>query len=278
MEFKITTDLSTLPSAIDFNFEAMREELDHKLNYYRSLVVTEDGIKGAKEDRAALNKLKTAIDNRRKEVKKQCLAPYEVFETKCKELTGMIDLASRSIDDQVKAFEEQEKAQKRQQLEDAWDFVAEGLTDVISFSQVFNSKWLNKAVKVDAAMAEMESRVSSIRRDIQSIRSMNLSNEVPALAKYYETLDLSSAIAENLRLQKLALAEDQKKDPIPEAQKPAPDVTETEVLREEDFVHPVPAPEEPKTIKVIFYDTTAAFRAEMRTLTEKYGVRYGGIK
>lgn len=268
MEFQIITDLSTLPKAIDFNFEAMKEELDAKLEHYRSLVVTEDGIKGAKEDRAALNNLSKAIDARRKEIKKQCLAPYEAFEAKCKELTGMIDKASRSIDQQVKAFEDQEKAQKRQQLEEAWAFVADGLTEVISFSKVFNPKWLNKSTKIDAASLEMEARVSSIRKDIEAIRSMHLSNEVPALAKYYETLDLSAAIEENLRLQKLALAEDQKREPV----------QEPEALVDLRSPSEVPPPEEPKTIKVIFYDTTAAFRAEMRALTEKYGVKYGGIK
>lgn len=268
MEFQIITDLSGLPQTIDFNFEAMKAELDTKLERYRSLVVTEDGIKEAKEDRAALNKLKTAINDRRREIKRQCLAPYDAFEKKCKDLTGMIDQASGSIDDQVKAFEEQEKAQKRQQLEEAWAFVADGLTEVIGFSQVFNPKWLNKTVRLESAAQEMEVKVSSIRKDIETLRSMKLSNEVPALAKYYETLDLSAAIAENLRLQKLALAEDQKKAPV----------QEPEMIVELRSPYEIVPPEEPKTIKVIFYDTTAAFRAEMRALTQKYGVRYGGVK
>lgn len=276
MEFQIITDMSALPKTIDFNFDAMRQELDTKLEQYRSLVVTEDSIKDAAKDRAALNKLSQAIDARRREVKKQCLAPYESFESKCKELTSMINEASRSIDTQIKAFEDMEKSQKRQQLEDAWDFVAEGLTDVITFSQVFSPKWLNKTVKVDAAMAEMEARVSSIRKDIQAIRSMHLSNEVPALAKYYETLDLSAAIAENLRLQKLALAEDQKQDPVQDPEPPAAPQAAPIQSSDADAEHE--PPEEPKTIKVIFYNTTAAFRSEMRALTEKYGVKYGGIK
>ena len=100
---------------------------------------------------------------------------------------------------------------------------------------------------------------------------MKLSNEGPALAKYYETLDLSSAIAENLRLQKLALVEDQKKEPVAfdAGYSSVPTVSVDDMERPD---------EELKTIKVIFYDTTAAFRAEMRALTDKYGVKYGGIK
>ena len=40
----------------------------------------------------------------------------------------------------------------------------------------------------------------------------------------------------------------------------------------------ISAPEEPKTIKVIFYDTTAAFRADMKALTIKHSIKYGGLK
>ena len=36
-------------------------------------------------------------------------------------------------------------------------------------------------------------------------------------------------------------------------------------------------PEETKTIKVVFYDTSEAFRREMKELTIKHGIKYGGI-
>ena len=75
MEFLIKTDLSVMPEKIDFNFDEMKTELSEKLEKYNALVVTEDSIKDAKSDRANLNKLKTAIDDKRKEIKKLCLAP-----------------------------------------------------------------------------------------------------------------------------------------------------------------------------------------------------------
>lgn len=268
MEFQIITDLSGLPQTIDFNFEAMKAELDTKLEHYRALVVTEDGIKDAKEDRAALNKLKAAIDGRRREIKKQCLAPYDDFESKCKQLTRMIDEASSSIDSQVKAFEEQEKQDKRREIEAVYPDLAGQLSQFIPFNKLMDPKWLNKSVSVSSAITALSSRVDAVRRDIDTICNMKLTHEVPVLARYYETLDLSAAMNENLRLQKLALAEDQKKEPV----------QEPEMLVELRSPSEVPPPEEPKTIKVIFYNTTAAFRAEMKALTEKYGVKYGGIK
>ena len=76
MKFILKTDLSSLPQIIDFNFEDMKSELSIKLKQYNALVVTEDSIKSAKDDKAQLNKLRTAIENKRKEIKNQCLAPY----------------------------------------------------------------------------------------------------------------------------------------------------------------------------------------------------------
>lgn len=270
MEFQIITDMSALPKTIDFNFEAMKAELDTKLEHYRSLVVTEDGIKEAKDDRAALNNLSKAIDARRKEIKKQCLAPYESFEAKCKEITSMIDQASRSIDQQIKAFEEQEKQKKRQEIEAVYPELAGQLSQFIPFQKLMDQKWLNKSVSVNSAITALSGRLESIRNDIETIRNMHLTHEVPVLARYYDTLDLSAAMNENLRLSKLDLAQDQQQEPTTTT---SPQTSNR--LTTSDQVH---IPEEPKTIKVIFYDTTAAFRAEMRALTDKYGVKYGGIR
>lgn len=104
------TDLS-IPCAIA-NLEALKAELQPKLDFYKSLVVTEDGIKAAKEDKAKLNKLKKAIDEQRIAVKKKCLEPYETLEKECKEVEKPILEAVKAIDDQIKVFDEEEKNRK----------------------------------------------------------------------------------------------------------------------------------------------------------------------
>lgn len=57
MEFVMGNSLEALPKTIDFNFEELKTQLASSLELYTGLVVTEDGIKSAKEDRAKLNKL-----------------------------------------------------------------------------------------------------------------------------------------------------------------------------------------------------------------------------
>ena len=70
MELVLKSAEINLPQSIA-NLEALKAELTPKLEYYNTLVVTADSIKEAKADRAALNKLKTAIDEQRKEIKRR---------------------------------------------------------------------------------------------------------------------------------------------------------------------------------------------------------------
>ena len=184
----------------------------------------------------------------------------------------MIDQASRSIDQQVKSFEEQEKAAKLAQIQENYPVLMGWLATFIPFEKVMDPKWLNKSTSLASANKALEARARSIISDVDTIQNMHLSHETAALACYYDTLDLSAAMSENLRLSKLDLARDQQKEPVQEPEQ------EQEPMVELRSPSEVPPPEKPKTIKVIFYDTTAAFRAEMRALTDKYGVKYGGIR
>lgn len=56
-------------------------------------------------DRAELNNLVKAIDERRKKVKEVINQPYAEFEKELKEITDLIKKQSAEIDEQVKAFE-----------------------------------------------------------------------------------------------------------------------------------------------------------------------------
>ena len=131
LEMRMTTDLAAaLPQQIGFNFEELKGQLTQRLEHYNNLVVTEDAIKDAKDDRANLRKLSTALGIRRKEVVDQWDAPLTTFKNQVKELQELIDQPVASIDKQIKAFEESEKAKKRKEVEAAYaEIVPENLRD-----------------------------------------------------------------------------------------------------------------------------------------------------
>lgn len=290
MELIMTTDLEkSLPQKIDFNYEAIKTELSEKLERYNSLVVTEDSVSAAKKDKAALNKLKTALEDRRKEVKKDCLRPYEEFERKIKELVGMIDAPVLAIDGQIKAFDEIKKAEKRADIQAFYSDNVGDLAPLLPLDKVFDPRWLNATYKIDDVQKEIADRIQKTRNDIGVIKAMNLNGEQQVLDVYLRTLDMSAALAEKTRLeaqqkrmeeyeaarQKAAQEAPQEPKMVVKAVAPVQERTQAPCVTFDDTSEP---PEESKTIKVIFYDTTEAFRHDMRALTEKYGVRYGGLK
>ena len=110
MEFNLSTDIEkSIPKAIVFNFEELKGELLDAITPYKALIVTEENIKDAKKQRASLNKFESAINDKKKEVKKAYMSPYTEFENQCKELMDIVNSASKHIDEQVKAIEEAKK-------------------------------------------------------------------------------------------------------------------------------------------------------------------------
>lgn len=229
MEVKIITDLSVIPQEIEFNSEEIKSELAPKLEFYKNLVVTEDSIKSAKSDRAKLNKLKSAFDEKRKEMKKICLAPYEKLEKEFKEITSMIDEASGSIDEQVKEFEEIAKKKKYDEIEEYYDSLEK--PDYINLESVLNPKWANATVTIESIRQEISANISRIVGDMDEITQI-YGNSVIFTAikkKFTENLDKSETLAYAVMLEREYRAEQEQKSRIQEETSP-PVVSEPEKI------------------------------------------------
>lgn len=85
MELILANADVNLPQSIA-NLQQLKEELIPRLKKYNELVVTEDSIKAAKDDKAALNKLKKAIEEQRISIKKQYLEPYNILKRSVRKL------------------------------------------------------------------------------------------------------------------------------------------------------------------------------------------------
>ena len=150
---------------IGFNYDELKAELAERLQHYNGLVVTEDTIKDAKTDRANLNKLRTAIDTRRKEVKKAYMVPFNNFEAQCKELTALIDEPIKVIDYQLNEFDERRKQEKLKQVIDEYEIlIPDAQKDIIPFDRIFDKRWLNSTMsilKVQDALRDWSKRVGA---------------------------------------------------------------------------------------------------------------------
>lgn len=206
MEFIIQTDLNTaLPATIDFNFEEQKAWLVERLEFYNGLVVTEDTIKDAKADRAKLNKLREAMDSRRKEIKKEWLKPYNEFEAKVKELVALVDKPVAAIDGQLATFEEQRKEEKMQQIIDTYaSLVHDSIKDIIPLERIFDKRWLNATMKMEKVEDEMIAWGKRVNADLLALDTVEAEYKAAVRAEYMKTLDIAAALAHRKALKTAA--------------------------------------------------------------------------
>lgn len=201
MEFTVKTDLNSLPKTIDFNFEEMKSELKEKLAYYNALVVTADSIKDAKDDKAKLNKLFKAVEDKRKDIKKACLAPYEQFEKQCKEITGMIQQPILAIDTQIKAFDDLEQQQKWVEIEAYYKAEVKELETIAPLEKIVSQKWKNKTEPIENICNGIGDTLEKIRTDLETIENLHSEFEHQIVDAYLKDYNLSRALQEQKRLE-----------------------------------------------------------------------------
>ena len=179
--------------AID-NFDELKSALQKQLAVYKTIVYTPETIKTAKKDKAALNKLKKAIEDRRKEIKKIYMEPYAIVEAQAKELVALIDEPLRLIGDFIAQEEEQEKAVRRAEIEDYFRKCAAPLgelADTLFHSPAFYEKtWDNKSTVTKKWQDAITEKVGTAARDISTIRATGGKHTAALLDRYIGTLSM----------------------------------------------------------------------------------------
>lgn len=228
MQFEVITDLTPVVSTeIQTNFEAVKAWLTEELAPYATMVVTMDTVADAKKTRANIRKVGDSIDSQRKAIKKEWMKPYEEYEAKCKELTGIVSEAVTNIDKQIKEMENAEKQAKRQRLESFFNVNSDDIRDYLSFNDVFDSKWLNATyVETDAANI-ITDKIEETRESLAAIRSMNSPYEAAMLREYSKSHNLAYALGEGKHLENLQKAEEERRKREEEAKAVTPAEPET---------------------------------------------------
>lgn len=203
MELKINE--VALPAPITFNYEELRAELLSKVSVYETMVYTEDQVKEAKADRAALNRLKKALNDERIRQEKDYMQPFNTFKAQVGELVKIIDKSVSVVDKQVKEFEEQQKAEKLKAIEEYWHSVLAGnkVPEAVSFRQILDDKWLNASVSMKSIQGAIDGKLEQMAKDLAVIADLP-SYSFEARERYMDTLDLAKAVSEAHRLQEQA--------------------------------------------------------------------------
>ena len=188
--------------AIKFNYEELKGGLTASLEKYQNLVYTPENIKEAKDDRATLNALKKSLNDEKIKIKKEFEVPYKDFEDKIKELIELVDKPASEIDKQVKVFEEQEKAKKREVINTIYSENIGAYAELISLEKLYDPRWENKTYKETDIVKEIQDVVKKADSDLKVIMDLKSEFEFQIKDTYFKTLDLGQALVEKQRLEK----------------------------------------------------------------------------
>ena len=281
LELRMETDLqSALPAEIGFNFEELKMELAERLEHYNGLIVTEDGIKEAKDDRAKLNKLRTAIDTRRKDIKKEYMKPYTEFEGKIKELTLLIDQPIKAIDAQLNSYEERRKEAKMEKIREAYEStITEAVKDIIPLERIADQKWLNSTTSMKKVEEDLTSWEKRVNADLLALDTVEEEFQAAVREKYISTLDITMALAHRNQLKAAQEAfrarEEERK--AREAERSAMEEKKATEAKHEPQKAPEPAmtaPEEKRYTLRLEFSVTKEQAVALRNFIDHHNIEY----
>lgn len=236
MEFRITDPATEdFIKAIHWNKPELMAAIKERVAKYENIVYTSDNVKQAKADRAELNKLIKAIEDKRKEVKKQLLKPYEDFEAEVKELLEIIKKPAEMIDKQVKGYEQEQKAFKKSQLKTQFeqDSKAKALSGKVEFEDVFEERYLNATVSLASAWNDMSGKLAKIQEEISLIENKDSVHKHSVMSMYLKSFDITKALEHERQLEEMAKREEEEKAAKERAEAEAKQKAEEERLRQE---------------------------------------------
>ena len=209
MELTFQHNIEELPAMLAFNYDELKEGLQNYLSRFEGLVVTEDMIKSAEADRAAINKTRDAIKRARIDIKKRA---FDAFEQKAKELETMCDKASEGIAVQLRQFEQKRQEEKQKAVR---EIVAEGIkrtcADDVPMAQsdywrnFCNSNWnrskgawKNSGTSLDSIQKELEAEVARVQKDAETLQSFVESEPIDIRTVAHDRFYAAFNLAETL--------------------------------------------------------------------------------
>lgn len=195
---ELRTQEFQLPEEPQFNFDELKSWLSERTEEYKTTVYTDSDIGKAKEDRANLNRLKKALNDRRIQIEKDYMRPFNEFKSKINELIALIDEPAKLIDQRVKEYEQAKKDEKAGKIGEMFD-AFEGRPEWLQLGQIWEQKWLNASVSMKKVNEELAAKIEGVNSDLQTLATIQ-DFGYEATEEYKRTLDINKALAEGMRL------------------------------------------------------------------------------
>ena len=191
MEIKEIIKVETLPKIVQ-QLEQLSIEIDKEVNNALSLECNEESKQEVKKAKANINKIKTELEDRRKDVKAQILEPYYQFEDIYNQLIKeKLVYADETLKDRINEIENTQKQEKENELLEYFNEYLDSihLKNVVQFEQLNVKVGLSDSMK--KLREEVKSKLDSIANDIKLIEIEEHSNEI--MVEYLKDFDFAKA-------------------------------------------------------------------------------------
>ena len=258
---------------IEERLKGLSIEIDEKVKYAKSLVVSDETVKDVKKVRAELSKEFKELENKRKMVKEKILTPYQAFEEVYK--TCVSDKYKQADADLKNKIDEVEKEQKRLKEEEILSYFNE-------YALSNNVEWLKNYYQMANINITLSASIKSLREQVKTfidkvIDDLKLidtqEHKAKILVEYKKTLNVSNAITTVTDRIKKEEEEIQKLEELAKRKE-----VEATVIEKVEELATIEAPTEEKQEKIYnmtfkVYGTMEQLK-EIKNYMEKVGLRY----
>lgn len=184
-------EIKQLPQ-IEEHLKELSTEIDKKVENAKGLICTEENVKTIKQVRTDLNKEFKEVEQQRKAVKEQILAPYMQFENIYKEyISEKYRNADNDLKHKIDVVESELKAKKEQEIKDYFEeYKTENNIDFITYEQAKINVTLTASMK--SLKGQAKEFIDKIADDLKLIETQQHKAEI--LVEYKNTLNVSNAI------------------------------------------------------------------------------------
>ena len=258
---------------IEERLKGLSIEIDEKVKYAKSLVVSDETVKDVKKVRAELSKEFKELENKRKMVKEKVLTPYQAFEEVYK--TCVSDKYKQADADLKNKIDEVETEQKRLKEKEILSYFNE-------YALSNNVEWLKNYYQMANINITLSASIKSLREQVKTfidkvIDDLKLidtqEHKAKILVEYKKTLNVSNAITTVTDRIKKEEEEIQKLEELAKRKE-----VEATVVEKVEEVATIEAPTEEKQEKIYnmtfkVYGTMKQLK-EIKNYMEKVGLRY----
>lgn len=183
------------------NFEPLKAWAIEQANLYGSQIVDPDAITTAKADCASLRKLAKAASDLRIKIKKENEAKIATVTAQLVEVTGIFNAAATRIDDQIKEYDEQRKAQRRTEIEAIYASEIEDMGDILPLNALWRDSWLNKTTTDKSIKGDIQTAKINAKTALAAILSMNSPHANALIAEYTKRQSMADVLEAKRRFE-----------------------------------------------------------------------------